>query len=52
MRRAEHKMTGAVYDCPFFLGIASPENEYKSVTVGIEFTDCSIGKLFPTLSLM
>ena len=45
-------MTGAVYDGSFFLGITSPKYEYKAVTVSVEFTDCSIGKLFPTLSLM
>jgi hypothetical protein len=45
-------MTGAVYDGSFFLGITSPKYEYKAVTVSVEFTDCSIGKLLPSLSLM
>ena len=52
MGRCEDKVTGAIYDGSFFLGVASPKYEYQSVAVSIEFTDCSIGKLFPTLSLM
>src|SRR5690554_4176473 len=52
MRRLQHQMPGAIYQCPLLPRMATPQQKYTRWCLLADQSNCTVSKGFPALAAM